>query len=219
MTHQKNRTANAAAHHAGSEARPESRVATMRTEIEGASVRIRAYRDDDVDAVHEAICKSISELCQWMPWCHPDYRREETEAWVSSRPEAWQKADEYSFVIEDRRTGELLGGCGLNQIKMIDLRANLGYWVRTARTGRGIATEATRTLAKAALEDLGLQRIEIAAALDNHASQRVAEKAGAKREGVARRSHRVRDEQRDMVIFSLVREDFGLGPVGVQDNS
>ncbi len=219
MTRQKNRIKNGAAERSESATDRGSVAAKMRTDIEGASIRVRAYRADDVDAVHEAICESISELCLWMPWCHPDYRREETEAWVGSRPEAWQKADEYSFVIEDRRTGELLGGCGLNQIKMIDLRANLGYWVRTARTGRGIATEATRALATAAFEDLDLQRIEIAAAIGNRASQRVAEKAGATREGVARRSHRVRGEQCDMVIFSFIRKDFGLGSAGGKDNS
>ena len=188
---------------------------SLRTEIEAPPLRIRTYRADDVDAVHEAVTESIAELSRWMPWCHADYRREETEAWVGSRDESWAKADEYSFVIEDATTGELLGGCGVNEIHQSDLRGNLGYWVRTGRTRRGIASTATRALAAAAMVDLGLERIEIAVALDNRASQRTAEKAGARREGIARRAHRVHGHQRDMVIFSLVREDFGIGRAGV----
>jgi RimJ/RimL family protein N-acetyltransferase len=65
--------------------------------------------------------------------------------------------------------------------------ANLGYWVRTSETGRGIASKATRLVAQFGFAELGLQRIEILAAVGNVASQRVAEKAGAVRECVARK--------------------------------
>ena len=62
--------------------------------------------------------------------------------------------------------------------------ANLGYWVRSSRAGRGVATTATLLTARFGLQTLALQRIEILAAVGNRASQRVAEKAGAKKEGV-----------------------------------
>jgi RimJ/RimL family protein N-acetyltransferase len=85
--------------------------------------------------------------------------------------------------------------------------ANLGYWVRTSATGHGVATTATRLAARFGFEELGMQRIEIVAALDNIPSQRVAEKSGAKREGVLRRRLLIRGESLDAVLFSLVPED------------
>ncbi len=36
------------------------------------------------------------------------------------------------------------GGCGVNQIRPFDRVANVGYWVRSSLTGRGIATVAAR---------------------------------------------------------------------------
>jgi RimJ/RimL family protein N-acetyltransferase len=62
-------------------------------------------------------------------------------------------------------------------------------------------------LAKFGFEELQLERIEIVAAVGNKASERVAEKAGAVREGIARRRLRVHGVQHDAICFSLIPED------------
>jgi RimJ/RimL family protein N-acetyltransferase len=62
-------------------------------------------------------------------------------------------------------------------------------------------------VAKFGFAELGLQRIEILAAIPNIASQRVAEKAGAVREGVLRKRLLIRGVSQDAVMFSLVAED------------
>jgi len=85
--------------------------------------------------------------------------------------------------------------------------ANLGYWVRTSAAGRGVATRATRLASRFAFEQLGLNRIEIVAAVGNIPSQRVAEKACARREGVLRNRLLINGESLDAVLFSLVPKD------------
>jgi len=170
-------------------------------------IRLRRFRLDDIDALYEAAIESVAEVHLWMPWCHPEYSRDESVAWVRSRQGAWERDEEYGFVIEDCKTGRFLGSCGLNQIDRLRLRANLGYWVRTSETGRGVATTATRLLARFGFDELGLQRIEIVAAVDNSGSQRVAAKAGATRECVARNRLRMHDRQVDAVCFSLIPSD------------
>jgi RimJ/RimL family protein N-acetyltransferase len=142
-----------------------------------------------------------------MPWCHTDYSIEESRAWVESRAEAWKKGTQYDFVITDARDGSFLGGCGLNHIDHNNRIANLGYWVRTSRTKKGVASAAARLLAQFGLGKLKLNRIEIMAAVGNKASQRVAEKVGAKREGILRNRRVVRERVYDVVMFSLIPED------------
>ncbi|EQD34665.1 acetyltransferase, partial [mine drainage metagenome] len=78
------------------------------------------------------------------------------------------------------------GGAGLNRIDARHRSANLGYWVRHARQGRGIATQAARALLAFGFDTLQLARIEIVAAEGNAASAAVARKAGATLEYVAR---------------------------------
>jgi len=181
----------------------------MRSEWTDGRIRIRPAHPEDAGALYEAIRESIAEISRWAPWCGPDYSEADARSFLASRAEAWSKGTEYDFVILDAADGKLLGGCGLNQFNRGHRFADLGYWVRTSRTGRGLATAAVRLLARFGFEELGLCRLEIVASVGNGASQRVAEKAGATREGLARNRHVVRDAIRDAVMYSLIPEDLG----------
>lgn len=168
---------------------------------------LRPYRPDDASELYAAARESIAEVSPWMKWCHPDYSIEESRTWLAQCAERAQEGTEYNFAITDSKDGTFLGGCGLNNVNLLDKVANLGYWVRTSRTRRGIATTATRLLARFGLEELKLNRIEIIAATDNQVSQRVAEKAGATREGVLRNRLVVHENVYDMVILSFIPQD------------
>jgi RimJ/RimL family protein N-acetyltransferase len=184
----------------------------MRTELSDGKILIRPHRPEDVSALFEAVRESIPEISRWLPWCHPDYAIEETREFVASVPEHWASGESYGFLITDAATGTLLGGVGLGQINRIHQFANLGYWVRTSCAGRGVASSATRLAARFGFEELGLHRIEILADVGNLASQRVAEKAGARREGILRKRLLLHGQPGDAVIFSLVAEDLNILP-------
>lgn len=181
----------------------------MNTEVEltDGKIALRPCRPKGVDAIYAAVRESIAELSKWAPWCPPDYSMSHCKPWLESRAAAWSDGKEYDFVILDTTDGSVLGGCALNDINRTHNFANLGYWVRTSRTRQGVATAATRLVAKFGFEDLGFTRLEIVAAIGNAASQRVAEKAGATREGVARNRHIVRDRVYDAIMYSLVPDD------------
>jgi len=174
--------------------------------IEGPLL-IRPYRAEDASALYEAVRESLSEVSRWLPWCHENYSIEESKEFVGSREKAAYDGEWYSFAVFQREGGKFLGGVGLNFFNRVHQMANLGYWVRTSAAGRGVATNATRAVARFGFEELGLQRIEIVAAVGNLPSQRVAGKAGAVREGVLRKRLLIRGETQDAVLFSLVKED------------
>ena len=179
----------------------------MDVELRDDRILLRPYQHEDIDELFLAASESIQEVGQWLPWCHNDYTRQESSAWVESRPQAWRDGVEYSFAIIDAVSGLLVGGCGLNQFDYDRQRCNLGYWVRTTALRNGYATAATRMLARWGVDTLNLERMEIVAAVGNIASQRVAVKVGAMREGIARSRIRIRGTQYNAVIFSLIRSD------------
>jgi ribosomal-protein-serine acetyltransferase len=179
-------------------------------ELSNELVVLRLLREGDVDALFAAVEESIDELAQWMPWCSDGYTRDAALAFIRSQDAAWREGREYSFAITDRPSGDLLGGCGLNHLDWQNRRANLGYWVRRSARGHGVAPAAARLVAEFGFHELQLDRIEIIAATENVASQRVAEKVGAVREGVARKRYRVGAKTHDAVVYSLVRDDLGL---------
>ena len=149
-------------------------------ELTGETVVLRPFHADDDQAIYAAVRESMSELGRWLSWCHADYAIDDTRAFLEARGDAYERDGELAFAIDERASGRLLGAAGLNQIERAALRANLGYWLRTSATGRGFATEAVRLLARWALVTSDFERVEIVAAAGNRASQRVAERAGAR---------------------------------------
>lgn len=165
---------------------------------------IRPCTVDDASAMHEAVRESLAELTPWMPWCHPDYSLPEARAWLRAQVQAFNERKWFEFVIVDG-DGRYIGQCGLNQFDELNCRCNLGYWVRSSAVRRGVATRAVHLLRDWAFAHTGLVRIEIVIAAGNPASLRVAEKAGAVREGMLRRRLVLHGAPVDAVMFSFVR--------------
>jgi RimJ/RimL family protein N-acetyltransferase len=71
----------------------------------------------------------------------------------------WERATDFSYVVagEDE---EILGVMSL--MARIGPRAfEIGYWLRSDRTGRGVATACARVLTEAALALPGIDKVEI----------------------------------------------------------
>jgi ribosomal-protein-serine acetyltransferase len=170
--------------------------------------RIRRYDPEDAEALWEAVRESGPELSPWLPWCHDGYSLADAHEWVSGHAQPAAPGQELAFAIEGQ-DGRFLGGCGINQINSIHRFGNLGYWVRSAATGRGVATSAVRQVADHAFRTTDLVRLEIVCAVGNPRSQRVAERAGATREGVLRSRLLIRGKPLDAVMYSLVRRASG----------
>jgi RimJ/RimL family protein N-acetyltransferase len=64
--------------------------------------------------------------------------------------------------------------------------AEVGYILLPGGRGQGYATRAVRLLARREFDDLGIGRLQARTDVDNGASQRVLERVGFQREGVAR---------------------------------
>lgn len=170
--------------------------------LETDSLRLRRYELRDDAALYRAARESIDEVYPFLVWCHPGYSLAESRAWLKTIKPEWEKGNSYAFAIRDRHTDEFLGGCGLNRVDDNPMM-NLGYWIKTSAAGHGIATEATRALAQFGFDHLGLIRIEIIMSVRNHASRRVAEKAGGKFEGVLTNRLFLHGEAHDARLYSL----------------
>lgn len=170
-------------------------------EIAADGTALRHPADADAGAVAAAVAASIDQLVPWMPWASADYGEADALAWIRG-----QLGDAHRFVMV-APGGDLIGTCGLNEIDEQNRSANLGYWVRSDRVGRGLATAATRSLASFGLGDAGFHRLRIVMSVRNEASRRVAEKAGAGYEGIARGCLLLRGEFHDAHVFSFVTGD------------
>jgi RimJ/RimL family protein N-acetyltransferase len=115
---------------------------------------------------------------------------------------------ELNLAITDAASGAILGAVGVSRQDDPGI-AEIGYWLAPQARGRGAATRSLKLLAAWTLREMGVARLQLTTAVENEASQRVAERAGFVREGVLRAWSPGRGERRDAVMFSLLP---GEGP-------
>ena len=181
----------------------------MREKVESDRIILKRYKPEFARLLFEAALESRGgEFSRWMPWCGENYSFDDSESFIKRSIEGWENQTEFIFAIFDRQNDDFLGGVGLNQFNKIHKFYNLGYWVRTSHQNRGIASEATRLLARASFEDLPINRLELLIAIENQASQKAAEKSGATREGILRQRLAIGSRIHDAAMFSFVRKDF-----------
>jgi RimJ/RimL family protein N-acetyltransferase len=165
------------------------------TILHDGTITLRPPEPADAPVLAAAVQTSLNELAPWMPWASRSYNEAAALDWISG-------TSEEPFLITDT-DGEVVGTCGLNRFDEADKRANLGYWIRSDRTGRGLATAAARLVARHGLGARRLVRIEIVMAVENHASRSVAERVGAEHEGVLRDRLLLHGQPHDAHSFSI----------------
>lgn len=174
--------------------------------LRGAGLELRPYRDVDAQALLEAARESVDAVGRWLPWCHAEYGEADARGWIAHCADGWRRGEHYAFAVFDAQA-RFCGAAGLNQRNREHNSMNLGYWIRASRQGEGIIGRAARDVCAFGFEELGLTRIEIVTMADNMASQRVAARLGARREGLARNRILVRGAPADALVFGLVPED------------
>ena len=149
-----------------------------------------------------------AEVARWMGW-RPHEDIATTDALLASWIASWERGDgTLAFMIEDAASSRFLGVIDLN---VGAHGALLGYVLCREAWGRGVATEAARTIVNLAFEHLGVWRVWATCATQNAASRRVLEKVGMRHEGVLQRwivSPLVSPEPRDSDCFAITRDDW-----------
>jgi RimJ/RimL family protein N-acetyltransferase len=110
------------------------------------------------------------------------------------------------FAVVDR-ADTVLGAIGLSNFDWPQRTAEIGYWVAREARRRGVGTRALVLLSRWAIEELGLERVELPANPRNEASLSLARRAGFTREGTLRRYRYRHGEREDLVMHSLLPED------------
>jgi ribosomal-protein-alanine N-acetyltransferase len=149
------------------------------TVLESDRLRLRPFTEADIPRLVEACNDPISR--HFLAALPRPYTPATARAYLDDC--VWQAATgaKATWAIADRHTDELLGN-----IAVMDLlgvggdHGEIGYWLHPDARGRGVMTEALRTVVRHALDPDGLDRRRLAlhAAVDNPASNAVAVHAG-----------------------------------------
>ena len=165
-------------------------------------LQLEPLRSAHIEALTEAISISNVNVRQWLGDTMSLENPEAIAKFIADFEQSWKDETKYGFFVRELRSHRCVGFGFLNSINKTHRFANLGYWVSSNATGQGYGTMITHLLVKFGLEILGFHRLELVIEPDNLASIRIAEKAGAIREGL----HRKRLFGRDALIYGIVSE-------------
>jgi ribosomal-protein-alanine N-acetyltransferase len=164
---------------------------------------IRAVRPEDAEELAALYLANREFLAPYEPVRPPEFFTADGQR---ERLQRQLEGETHPFAILD--DGAIAGTINVFHIVRESLQScTIGYWIDGARNGRGLATAAVGEILGFAFEDLALHRVEAATLVDNLPSQRVLEKNGFERIGLARKFLRVDDDWRDFYLFQRLADD------------
>ena len=167
----------------------------------------RLVTQDDAPVLAELLRVNRDFLAPWEPIRDDDnFTVEGQLAAITSALERYRQGITVPSVILDE-DDRVAGRITLNDIVRGAFQScHLGYWLSAAANGRGLATAAVRDMIRVAFEELGLHRLEAGILLHNVRSQRVLERNGFARFGVAPAYLNIAGEWQDHALYQIVNE-------------
>lgn len=169
------------------------------------TTRLLALKDAPVLA--QLLRDNRDFLAPWEPTRPEDYYSEQGQRVVVEA--ALARHDEgtaHPRVIIDR--DRVVGRITLNEIVRGPLQScSLGYWLNAADNGRGLASAAVAELVNFAFEELDLHRVQAGTQPHNLRSQRVLERNGFLRFGLAPSYIHIAGAWRDEILYQIVRPE------------
>jgi ribosomal-protein-alanine N-acetyltransferase len=109
--------------------------------------------------------------------------------------------------------GTIVGRINLNSIiRGAAQTASVGYWVAQDRNGRGVATAAVADIVEYGFTRLSLHRVQGETLLHNTASQRVLERNGFERIGMAPKHLRIAGRWQDHLLYQRLNDAWTESP-------
>ena len=118
----------------------------------------------------------------------------------------WPRA-QMTLAIELLAEPGLIGTIRLTIKDAPNKTADMGYSINRKYWGKGYATEAAGVVVDAAFRHMGLHRVWAVCDTRNHASYRVMEKLGMRREALYRRDVLQKGEWRDTYLYAVLAQE------------
>ncbi|MCW1927797.1 GNAT family N-acetyltransferase [Bhargavaea beijingensis] len=160
----------------------------------------------DSESVFELTDRSRDHLRKWLPWLDSTTKIEDTTEFIKGCLKGFAENKSLTAVILFK--GEVVGVAGYNDINWSNKTAYIGYWLGEGFQGNGIMTAVAKTLTNYAFDELGLDKVEIRAAVGNRKSRAIPERLNFVNEGCIRQAEWLYDHYVDHVVYGILAEEW-----------
>lgn len=181
--------------------------------LTGERIYLRFFEPTDAEAMLDLNVRNRDFFSKYVATRNDDYYTLETQESIIIRNRSQAEQDSrYSFGIFEKATDKLIGNIALTEIIRGALQGGfIGYYLDKEYNGRGYMSEAVKLAVDYAFRELKLHRLEAGVMPHNIASIRVLEKAGFKKEGIARKNVLINGVWQDHQMLAMLDEDFVQG--------
>ncbi len=167
---------------------------------------LRRFVPEDAGAMYAnwASDAAVTEFLTWPPHASVDVTRQVLESWIAS----YERADFYTWALELRQTGQLIGSISVTRLREDIDCAELGYCMGTKWWGQGLMPEAGRAVVRFLFDEVGCNRVAAVHAVGNPKSGRCMQKIGMRYEGTLRQAGFCNQGVIDEVWYSILREEY-----------
>lgn len=168
--------------------------------------RLELTTESHAAGLFAAIDANREHLSVFLPWVGHMQAVDDVRAYLKNCEALSADGKEISFVIFYKNIAA--GRIGIHYINTMNRSGAIGYWLSKDAEGKGIITKACIAVINHSFQELGLNRIELKAAVQNFRSQAVPERLGFVKEGTMRQAERVNGEFMDLHLYAILREDW-----------
>ena len=179
----------------------------LKTAKDEVILRKRGTVAADVNEIFAMIERNRSFLGSFLSWIDrvPTLEKfQELQAFLDKSREEGQILSFYIIY-----NGKVIGDVGFVKIDQTLRMAEIGYFMDQSCGGKGIMTEAVRTLIKYGFEEMDFNKIIIKSAPTNIPSQKIPKRLGMHFEGTIRANQIVNGEFLDHDQYSILKSEYG----------
>jgi len=171
-------------------------------------IALRIFREDDAEEFFALTMENKDYLKEWLGWLDYTKTVEDTRNNIKERLQGILETGGYPKSVAIIYEGKIAGTIGYNEINRTSKIGIIGYWLASEFQGLGIMTKACKAFINYGFTELGLNRIQIAAATENEKSRAIPERLGFTQEGTIRQAEWLYDHYVDHVIYGLLKEEW-----------
>jgi len=170
------------------------------------NIEIRLFEERHAEEIFATVERNREHLRRWLPWVDRTRSADDIRAFLENALAGFSRGEELHAGIW--LDGKLAGSIGHHRIHEPDRNASIGYWLDAAAEGKGLMTRSCRALLRYLFAERNLHRVEIRCATGNTRSCAIPQRLGFTREGVLREAEWVNDRFVDLVVWSLLDDEW-----------
>ena len=167
---------------------------------------LRRLQLRSASTIFHAIDEDREHLRPWLPFVDHTRKKEDTEIFIKSvLHSSCQKKD---LIYEIWSGSRFAGLIALKEIDGWNKKSEIGYWIIKSCERQGIITRSCEELIELSFTKLGLNRLQLKAAVGNARSCLVAERLNFTREGIEREGEQHHHKSFDLIVYSLLKKEW-----------